>query len=156
MALQLWDLQGQPSGGCASQAVLVDVSPALNQTVSPKRTGWARAAVLYNLLRSYDLAETESLRSAISNANFGSMQDGPISNGPTNFKFAACGFQFDAVAMTVAADAVNWTTGVDTTQVDTTQVERVGFVAGRALDRMYSFATGKSNHILPGFISQIM
>lgn len=140
MALQLWDLQGQPAADCASQAILVDVSPALNHTTSPKRTEWARTAVLYTLLRTYDLTSTDAFRSSISSANFGLMQDGPIDNGPANLKFPAAGFVFDAAAMTFSANAVSWVTD---SGVEATQVERVGSVAGLALDRMYSFASGE-------------
>lgn len=141
LALQLWDLQGQPASDCASQAILVDVSPALNATTSPKRTGWARTAILYNLLRTYDLAATESFRSSISRANFGSMQDNPVDNASTDLKFTASGFVFDAAAMTFSANAVSW---IADSGVVTTQAERVGSVASQALDRMYSFASASS------------
>jgi hypothetical protein len=140
LAVQLWELQGQPTGGCTTQAVLVDVSPALNQTASPKRTEWTRTAVLYNLLRTYDLQGTETFRSSISSANFRSLQDTPLDTLPTNPKFAAAGFEVDVAAMTFSAKALSWSSD---SAADTAQVQRVGVFAGHTLDRMYSFASGK-------------
>ena len=140
LALQLSDLQGQPVGGCAAQAVLVDVSPALDQTTSPRRTEWARTAILYNLLRTYDLSGTEALRSSIAESDCGSLPDVPIDTSPDNLTFAASGFEVDVAAMTFSVKSMSW---VNISAADATQVQRVGLFAGHALDRMYSYASGK-------------
>lgn len=140
LALALWDIQGSPSGNCASQAVLVDVAPALNQTTSPNRTQWARTAILYNLVRTYDLNSTATLRSFVAHTDFSSLQDSPVSNDSLSISTQSAGFVFDFAAMTFSPTSVEW---VDNSGVDQTQHNRVGFFADRVLDRMYSFATGK-------------
>jgi hypothetical protein len=140
LALQLGDLQGQPTGGCTSQAVLVDVSPALNQVASPRRTEWTRTAILYNLLRTCDLDATEAFRSSVASANFGSLEDTPLEAEPTDLKFEVSGFEVDVAAMTFSAKALSWS---NDSAADSVQVQRVGLFAGHALDRMYSFALGK-------------
>lgn len=142
LALALWDLQGDPPmGNCATQAILVDVAPALNETASPNRTEFARTAILYNLVRTYDLASTAALRSFISSADFTPLrdQDGPVTDDSLNMSLQSAGFVFDFASMTVSPTSIVWT---ENSGVDETQIERVGFFADQALDRMYSFATG--------------
>jgi hypothetical protein len=142
LALALWDIQGQPTDSCANQAVLVDVAPALNRTTSPTRTDWARAAVLYNLLRSYDLSTSESFRKSIASADLTSLQgsDAPVTNDATAIQFQASGFVYDLAAMNFAPTSVDWK---ENSGVSQEQAERVGIVVDRVLDRMYSFATGE-------------
>ena len=143
LALTLWDLQGQPASSCASQAILVDVAPALNQTTSPNRTDWARAAILYNLLQTVDLNSTAHLRESVSKADFSRMQksDGPVAGDSQRIVFESSGFMFDFASMTFLPGAVDWK---EDSGVNQNQAARVGFVADRALDRMYSFSSGKS------------
>ncbi|KAG8873151.1 hypothetical protein FRC20_008550 [Serendipita sp. 405] len=142
LALTLWDLQGQQMGSCATQAQLVDVAPALNQSSYPKRTQWARSAILYNLVQSYDLASTAALRQSVASADFHSLQgvDEPVPNDSSVIAFQASGFVYDFASMTFAPSAVDWETNSGASQV---QISRVGFFADKALDRMYSFSTGK-------------
>lgn len=141
LALTLWDLQGDPASNCASQAILVDVAPALNETTSPNRTQWARTAILYNLVQTYDLVSTATLRNFIRNTDFSSLygQDGPVTNDSLSISVQSSGFVFDFAAMTYSPTSVEW---IDSSGVDQIQRDRVGFFADRALDRMYSFATG--------------
>ncbi|KAG8759139.1 hypothetical protein FRC14_006612, partial [Serendipita sp. 396] len=140
LALTLWDLQGQQMGSCATQAQLVDVAPALNQSSYPKRTKWARSAILYNLVQSYDLASTAALRQSVASADFHSLQgvDEPVSNDSSVIAFQASGFVYDFASMTFAPSAMDWKTNSGASQV---QISRVGFFADKALDRMYSFST---------------
>ncbi|CAG7847689.1 SubName: Full=Uncharacterized protein {ECO:0000313/EMBL:CCA67843.1} [Serendipita indica DSM 11827] len=143
LALTLWDLQGQPASSCASQAVLVDVAPALNQTTSPNRTEWARAAILYNLLQTVDLDSTARLRKSVSQADFSKLpgNDGPVTGDSLRIVFESSGFMFDFASMSFLPGAVEWK---EDSGVNQTQAGRVGFVADRALDRMYSFSSASS------------
>ncbi|PVG04607.1 hypothetical protein CPB86DRAFT_803401 [Serendipita vermifera] len=143
LALALWDIQGQPTDNCASQAVLVDVAPALNRTTSPTRTDWARSAILYNLLRSYDLSTSEAFRKSISSADLTSLQgsDQPVTSDATAIQFQASGFVYDLAAMNFAPTSVDWK---ENSGVSQEQAGRVNVVVDRVLDRMYSFATASS------------
>jgi hypothetical protein len=152
LALALWDLQGDPVSNCASQAILVDVAPALNETTSPNRTQWAHTAILYNLVQTYNLTSTATLRSFISEADFSSLhgQDGPVTNHSLSISVQSSGFMFDFTAMTLSPPSVEW---IDNSGVNQTQRNRVGFVADQALDRMCSFATGT---FIPTYLSALL
>jgi hypothetical protein len=141
LALTMWDLKGQPTSNCAEQVILVDISPALNQTNSPNRTEWGRTAVLYNLFRTQDLAATETFRSSIAKADFSVLEgsDESITDDSKRIVFQVSGYVYDLSSMKFAPSAVSWTSD---SGVDQSQIGRVGNTASNALDRMYSFAAG--------------
>jgi hypothetical protein len=127
---------------CATQALLVDVAPALTVDNSPNRTTWARAALLWHLVNSQDLQAVETIRNFIVDqapwSKLGS-GDGPISSSG-DFQFTSLGFTFDFAAQTVTQSAVSF---VSDGQPTSEQLSRVGQTGRSALDRMYSFATGE-------------
>ncbi|KAL4266925.1 hypothetical protein AB1N83_002378 [Pleurotus pulmonarius] len=144
LALSLWLAQGDPRGGnCASQAMLVDVSPSLSGS-HPNRTAWAQSALLWNVAESEDLDTVEKMRNFVIKAPWKDLEssDGPINSAGSSFSTTGSGFLFDFAAQTVApAASVSFNDGGQPTEA---QRQRVGTVAQAVLDRMYTFSSAAS------------
>ncbi len=143
LALSLWLAQGDPRGGnCASQAMLVDVSPSLSGS-HPNRTAWAQSALLWNVAESEDLDTVGKMRDFVIKAPWKDLEssDGPINSAGSSFSTTGSGFLFDFAAQTVApAASVSFNDGGQPTEA---QRQRVGTVAQAVLDRMYTFSSGE-------------
>lgn len=138
----LWMALGdQPGKNCATQALLVDVAPALKASVAGNRTAWARAALLWHLVQSQDLDSVGALRKFVANtAPWETLGggDGPVMASTGQFQMTSLGFTFDFAAQTVAQATASF---VNDGQPTADQLSRVGQVGRTALDRMYGFAT---------------
>lgn len=147
VALAIWELQGSPLPGanCANQADLVDVGPALSftetGTLAANRTEFARSALLWTLVMSMDTNGTARMQEFIQGLNF-SLLDGPTASTIAGeFLFGAAGYQVDFGNLTVSQPAVTW---VGAGKPSDAQVALVGGDVRKALDRVYTFAAGKS------------
>ncbi|CAE6422056.1 unnamed protein product [Rhizoctonia solani] len=144
VALSLWEIQGNPLPGanCANQADLVDVGPALSYTeqgVAANRTEFARSALLWTLVMSMDPNTTASMQRFIKRLDFTKLDSGPESVYG-EFLYGVTGFQFDFARMTVSQPAMTWQ-GSGKPSAD--QVVLVDDNARKALDRVYTFASGR-------------
>lgn len=139
----IWEIQGSPIGNtCAEQVSLIDVAPALDSSVSPNRTQWAQAALLWDVIRSENLTGNANMRAFIQNANWRSLTplDGPTTNSASEFTFHSTGYDFNFAEQTVKAPPASF---VSAGQPSEAQIGRVNYVASAALDRMYTYAVGK-------------
>lgn len=142
MALVLWESQGIPTTpNCAFQANLVDVGSVLDANVSPNRTQWAQAALLWNLYQSGDIDATQSMQLAIERLPFGSLdnKDGIEADPSGQFSVSLSGYIFNFANQTVTAPSLTF--NIDGSP-SSDQLSRVNIVMEGALDRMYSFASG--------------
>ena len=133
--------QGKASG-CAAQAVLVDVEPALDIRKSPNRTTWAQSAILWNFVRSRSTDGSKEMRNFIAGAPWSDLgsTDGPVTSSAASFKSDISGYTFD-----FAAQTINPTSSVkfdSDSQASSTQLSRVDSSLLPALDSMCSFALG--------------
>ncbi|THH10160.1 hypothetical protein EW145_g1529 [Phellinidium pouzarii] len=136
---------GPPSGGlCQSQALLIDVEPGLDSASAPNRTRWAQSAILWNLGLSEDVNATTNLQRSVSTApwNILTVRDGPVKDTTGKFAFDASGFTFDFASQTLAPMGASFEEEGDPSDA---QLAEVSETAGKALDRMYSFAVASSN-----------
>ncbi|CAE6508111.1 unnamed protein product [Rhizoctonia solani] len=146
VALSLWEIQGSPLPGanCANQAELVDVGPALSFTergsVSANRTEFARSALLWTLVMSMDPNTTANMQRFVKQLDFTKLDDA-TSSVWGEFLFGVTGYQIDFARMTVSQPAVTWQ-GSGKPSAD--QVALVGGDARKALDRVYTYASGKA------------
>jgi hypothetical protein len=144
LAAAIWEVQGAlPSDQCTHQAVLVDVAPALDSSKAPNRTEWAQSALLWNLVQSQNMTALLDMQKFISKAPWSELAqaDGPVSNPPSVFSLSESGYIFDFAAQTVIQPTISF---VSNGQPSSAQIAQVGSTASSALDRMYSFALGKS------------
>jgi hypothetical protein len=142
LSTSIWQIQGTPPGNdCAPQAVLVDVSPALNPANSPNRTEWAQSALLWTLVQSQNLTALAQLRDSVRKAPWNSLPsiDGPTPDLSAKFQVLNSGFIFDFATQSVTQPNISFVTDGQPTSA---QVSEVGNVAQAALDRMYSYAHG--------------
>ncbi|EPQ60727.1 hypothetical protein GLOTRDRAFT_135358 [Gloeophyllum trabeum ATCC 11539] len=140
----VWQTQGDPTGSnCAQQAVLVDVSPALDARKTPNRTQWAQAALLWTLVESQNLTAVSSMRKFIQGANWGAVGDGdgPVSNASSTLSTKISGYVYDFAAQTVTPPTASF---VDIGQPTSDQISRLSPASHAALDRMYSYAVASS------------
>ena len=138
----VWAAQGAPPvNSCQTQAVIVDVAPALNAATAPNRTQWAQAAMLWNFAQSQNTAALETMQEFVADAPWRdlSQADGPVSDASNTFIVSSIGFKFDFAAQTVTAPSVTFVTNGNPSSA---QVAQVDSTASTALDRMYSFALG--------------
>ena len=142
MALALWESQGTPTTpDCSFQAELIDVGSVLDGNLSPNRTQWAQAALLWNLFQTNDIDATRSLQTEIGNLPFGLLNstDGIESDPFGRFSFLSSGYMYNFANQTVTAPSLTFVVdGSSSSQ----QLSRINNVAESALDRMYSFASG--------------
>lgn len=142
IALVIWESQGTPTtSNCAYQADLIDVGSVLDATVSPNRTEWAQAALLWNLFKSGDFHAVQSMQLAIATLPFKTLhsQDGIEADPSGQFSVSSSGFIFNFANQTVTAPPLSFKINGSPSS---TQLSRVQTVAESALDRMYSFASG--------------
>ncbi|KAK7058876.1 hypothetical protein VNI00_001500 [Paramarasmius palmivorus] len=140
----IWLAQSSPSQSddCAPQALLIDVAPGLLAADSPKRTQWARAALLWNLLKSQDVNAAESLKSFVANAPWSTISgDGVVEDKTNQFSTMVSGFTFNFATQQVSQQSVTFAASGRPTDA---QAKQVGTVALAALNRMYSFAAASS------------
>lgn len=145
---QIWNAQGSPVGDlCTKQALLVDVAPGLDKSISPNRTQWAQAALLWNLALSADLTATSNLQSFVAQARWSSLNstDGPIADPSTAFSTTESGYVFDFASQTVTPPSISFQ---NSGQASDAQIAKISHTAGQVLDRMYSFASGQLYHCL--------
>jgi hypothetical protein len=142
----IWTSQGTITAkNCAAQAVLVDVGAAVALTNFPNRTQWAQSALLFDL----QSLNTTGLQDFVVNAPWDLLTvDGPAHVSNTSlFTTVASGYQFDFAGQTISVPSVSFTTdGAPTSD----QASRVASTV--PLDRMYSFATGKSPFFVTRFL----
>lgn len=151
----IWLAQGSTTGSnCASQSLLVDVGKDLDPQTFPNRTRWAQTSLLWNVVQSQDLQASTELRTFVQNAPWQLLQasDGPRSINSSDFTTTVSGFTFNFATQTVSQPPVSFITQGQPTNA---QVAQVGSVAGSALDRMYSFALGKSTQTSTQNLTQI-
>ncbi|TDL28366.1 hypothetical protein BD410DRAFT_218024 [Rickenella mellea] len=144
MSNAVWNAQGSPVGSlCAQQALLVDVAPGLQVALSPNRTAWAQAAILWNVALSADLSATLALRTFAAKAPWTSLltMDGPLQNSTPTFQTTQSGFVFDFGAQTVTPPDFSFQT--DGT-LNPDQLVELGPIATQALNRMYSFGAASA------------
>jgi hypothetical protein len=138
----LFQAQGEPTGSnCASQSLVVDVAPGLNQETAPNRTAWAQAAILWNFVLSQDLTAATTLRSFAAKADWqkAGSSDGPTLDSSLAFAVNASGYTFDFASQTISRPDVSF---VGSGQPSNTQLGEVNSIAQATLDRMYTFASG--------------
>lgn len=154
VSLTLWDLLGDPLNDCSKQALLIDVAPGLAAAVSPNRTEFSRAAILYSLMETESLDTTAQMRSFIANANFSMLanQDGPVEDDgvAVGLTFGADGFLYNFASMTFRPPSISWK---DNSQATGDQISRVGLIVDGVLDRMYSFATGAFTRVASSLVT---
>ncbi|KAI5124635.1 hypothetical protein M0805_004244 [Coniferiporia weirii] len=131
-------------GLCKKQALLVDVEPGLDGASAPNRTKWAQAAILWNLGLSEDVNATTSLRNFVSTAPWDTLAitDGPVTDSIQEFAFNASGYTFDFASQTLSPIATTFEAEANPSDA---QLAEVSEIAGKVLDRMYSFAAASSN-----------
>ncbi len=156
VSLTLWDLLGDPLNDCSKQALLIDVAPGLAAALSPNRTEFSRAAILYSLMETESLDTTAQMRSFIANANFSELasQDGPVEDdgAAVGLTFGADGFLYNFASMTFRPPSISWK---DNSQVTGDQMSRVGSIVDSVLDQMYSFATGAFTRVASSLVIQL-
>jgi hypothetical protein len=143
----IWIAQGAPvENNCVPQALLVDVSAAINPWTSPNRTQWAQSALLWNLVQSQNLSSVQEMRTFILNAPWSrlAVADGAVPDNLNKFNISVSGFTFDFAAQTVSQPNITF---ISDGQPTNAQISQVGGTAQNALDRMYSYALGMI-HIL--------
>ncbi|KAL0579097.1 hypothetical protein V5O48_002880 [Marasmius crinis-equi] len=127
---------------CVSQALLIDAAPGLKFADSPNRTGWARSALLWNLLQSQDTKAIQTMQDAIKQAPWSSIKsDGVAEDKDNKFSTTASGFTFNFATQTVSQPGVTF---LSNGQPISTQISKVSGAALDALNRMYSFAFASS------------
>ena len=137
----IFNAQGNSADGtCTQQAVLIDTAPGLDSDVSPSRTKWARAALLWNLVLSEDTRATNALQTFILRTDWSVLtpQDGVAEDNSGRFRTIQSGYLFDFAAQTV--NAIN-KTFTDNGRITEVQAARVSYVSGNALNRMFSIAS---------------
>ncbi|KAF8642249.1 hypothetical protein AX16_009524 [Volvariella volvacea WC 439] len=140
----IWFAQGAITGtNCASQAVLVDVAPALDVSVSPNRTAWAQSALLWTLAQSQDLATTRRLKDFVQQAPWNQLseKDGPVSDAGSSFSITQSNFIYDFASQTILPINVSF---IDQGEPTNAQIAQVNEISQQALDRMYSYASASS------------
>jgi hypothetical protein len=142
VALSLWETLGNPSGlDCSSQAVLVDVAPALPPGLYPNRTSWAQSTLLWSIVKSQNTTGVASMRNFLRSANWPDLKtDGAVSTAGDAFKLTALGYQFDFAAQTVTEPKQSFATAG---QASSDQLSRVNDLAEGVLDKMWTHAVGK-------------
>jgi len=144
MAIVLWDAQGTPIGqSCGSQVGLIDVGSVLDSNVSPNRTQWAEAALLWFLFQSGDIHATQDLQSSVEKLPFQSLQgnDGPETDPSNKFNISISGFTFNFAAQTVTPLSLTFQNDGSPSSA---QLGEVNSAVKSSLDRMYTFASGTS------------
>lgn len=135
-----------PGANCANQAELVDVGPALSftekGTLAADRTEFARSALLWTLVMSMDTNGTARVQEFIQGLDFSFLSGSASSTVAGQFIFGAAGYQVDFGKLTVSQPAVTW---VGAGKPSDEQVALVGGDAQKALDRVYTFASGESD-----------
>ncbi|KAG9120483.1 hypothetical protein FRC07_004013 [Ceratobasidium sp. 392] len=146
VALSLWELQGSPLQGanCANQADLIDVGPALSSSDAGDRTEFARSALLWTLVMSMNINGTARMQDFIQGLEFDLLDGSNAKSVAGEFMFGAAGYHVDFGALTVSQPAVSW---VGAGKPSESQVALVGAELKAALDRVYTFASGKSSVI---------
>lgn len=142
MAIMLWEAQGTPVGqNCVSQAGLVDVGSVLDSSVSPNRTQWAEAALLWLLFQSGDIQTTQAVQLAVEKLPFQSLQsrDGPETDFSNKFNISVLGYTFNFATQTVTPLSLTFQ---NDGSPSSTQLGELNSVAKNSLDRMYSFSSG--------------
>ncbi|THV04843.1 hypothetical protein K435DRAFT_961576 [Dendrothele bispora CBS 962.96] len=140
----LWFAVGSPTGdSCASQALLIDVGPALSSAKHPNRTRWAQTALLWNIVQSQNTSATQQLQNFIKAAPWSQIDssDGPVDDQSSSFSISVSGFTFNFASQNVSPQSVEF---VDSGQPTSDQISRVGNTALQTLNRMYSFAHASS------------
>lgn len=153
LALVLWESQGIPTtSNCAFQANLVDVGSVLDGNLSPNRTQWAQAALLWTLFQTSDVNATQFLQTQVKSLPFGSLnsKDGIESDSSGGFSVLSSGYIYDFANQTVAAPPVTF---IGDASPSPQQLSRVNSVAQSALDRMYSFANGMWTLCMPDLVN---
>jgi len=130
------------SDGCAAQARVVDVSPALDPQSVPNRTQWAQGALLWTVVLSQNTSAVGKLRDFVAKAKWGSLSgDGPIAGQSSKFSTTQLGYTFDFAAQTVSEPSVSF---ISDGEPSSGQLAQVDNTALAALDRMYTFASASS------------
>jgi hypothetical protein len=140
VATALWQMQGTPTGGCSSQALLVDVATGIGSS-APNRTAWAQSALLWNAVLSQDSTTASNMKSFVNDAPWlsASAGDGIVPDPNQAFAYNTSGFLFDFAQQTLEM-AIN-ATFVNNGEPTAAQIARVSNTA--PLDRMYTYALGR-------------
>jgi hypothetical protein len=147
VALSLWEIQGSPLPGanCANQANFVDVGPALpfseNVSVSANLTEFARSALLWTLVMSMDPTGVARIQDFVKRLDFTRLSAPNSSTIAGEFRFGAAGYQIDFGQMMVSQPSVTWESAGKPSD---DQLALVGSDVRKALDRIYTFASGES------------
>lgn len=137
----IWLMQGSPTtNDCASQALLLDVGPDINQLTSPNRTQWVRAAMLWNAVQTQDIDASQKMTDFVQSRSWNTLNntDGPVNADPS-FSTTIAGFTYNYAAQTVTQPSATF---VGLGQPSNEQISRVSSVAQSTLDRMYTYAQG--------------
>ena len=146
LSTAVWRAQGSPGKNCFGQARAVDVAPGLDAIQFPNRTTWAQAAILWNLVQTQNVSDTTKLQKFASGRSWSTLSgpDGPTTQSQADFTTLSSGFTFNFAAQTTTPPPQTFAVTGQPTQA---QIGRVNDVARAALDRMYTFAVGKSKGI---------
>jgi hypothetical protein len=142
LSTAIWVAQGAPvENNCVPQALLVDVSEAINPQTLPNRTLWAQSAILWNLVQSQDISSVNMMRTFIINAPWGRLAgtDGIVLDDLNKFNLSVSGFTFDFAAQTVSQPNITF---ISDGQPSSAQISQVDSTTQNVLDRMYSYALG--------------
>jgi hypothetical protein len=135
----IWLAQGAaPGSNCTSQALSVDVAPALDSRTLPNVTQWAQMALLWNLIESQDIQTVMKLQNFIQKAPWNTYGQS-VEKAPS-FSVLVSGYTFNFATQEITPPSISFLTQ---SQPTSAQLAQVGPVAHSALDRMYSFAIGR-------------
>lgn len=137
-------MEGGSQSNCGAQAVILDVGNNLDQSNFPNRTQWARTALLWNALKTQDLAAALQLQKFAQSLPWSTLtgSDGPVNNVESaSFSITVSGYTFNFASQTVTLPPGTFVT---LGQPSDTEIQKVSSTAMAALDRMYTFAQGMS------------